>query len=51
MMIIYWKETYLLHKNNETLFVATEKTGHEVNDKKAERMFIVVKKISTNFTT
>jgi hypothetical protein len=34
---------YFLQKNNENLLVATEKTGHEVNTEKPERMFISCK--------
>ena len=40
-MKIYWAETYCLQKNNKTLLVATQKTGHEVKADKPERMFIL----------
>jgi len=33
-------ETYWLQKNNETFLVATEKSGHEVNIDKPERVFM-----------
>jgi uncharacterized protein YifE (UPF0438 family) len=36
----YLTETQLLQKNNKTLLVATEKSGHEVNAEKSERMFV-----------
>ena len=39
-MIIYWTETYLLQKNKETQFSAAEKTRHEVDSEKPDRMFI-----------
>jgi hypothetical protein len=50
-MLIYLAEMCWLQKNNETLFVATEEIGHEVNAEKPEHMFMFVRKISTNFTT
>ena len=39
-MLIYWTETYWLQKINETFLVATEKSGHEVNVDKPERVFM-----------
>ena len=39
-MIIYWAETYWIHKNNKILLVATEKTGREVNAEKPAHIFI-----------
>ena len=41
VMKIYWAETYLLQKNNQTLLVATEKAGHEVNGDKPDSVFIL----------
>ena len=40
MKIIYSAEMYCYYKNNETLLVSTEKTGHAVSAEKPERMFI-----------
>jgi len=40
-MKIYWAETYCLQKNNKTLLVATQKTGHEIKADKLERMFVL----------
>jgi len=40
-MKIYWTETYCLQKNNQTLLVATQKTGHEVKADKPERLFVL----------
>jgi hypothetical protein len=39
-MLIYWTETYWLQKSNKILLVADEKTGHEVNVDKPERVFM-----------
>jgi hypothetical protein len=39
-MFIYWTKTYWLQKNNENLLFATEKSGHEVNAEKPERVFM-----------
>ena len=40
MIIIYCAEKYSLQKNNENLLVSTEKTGHEINADKSERMSV-----------
>jgi hypothetical protein len=39
-MLIYWTETYWLQKNNETFLVVSEKSGHEGNVDKQERVFM-----------
>ena len=41
---MYLAETYCLQKNIQTLLVATEKNGHEVNTENTERMFILCEK-------
>jgi len=38
LIMIYCVATYWLHKYNETMFVATEKNGHEGNAEKPTHM-------------
>lgn len=40
LIIIYWSETYWLQKSNESLLVATEKIGRELNGEKPAPILI-----------